>query len=270
MHLISIRKRSWPGKFDSQFPFSLPFVQNLTELTLTSPVTILVGENGSGKSTFLETLACATRLPTIGSLSAYQDPSLKQVQQLSTYLSLVWTKRTHKGFFLRAEDFFGFAKKMQQLEQEFQQDLQDVEDEYANRSTFAQNQARLAYQNELAGIKHYYGDGLDSRSHGESFLKVFQSRFVPDAVYLLDEPEAPLSPLRQLAFLAMLKEMVDQNSQCIIATHSPILMSFPGSLILSFDNGTIQPIDYEDIEHVTLTRSFLNNPASYLKHLWES
>ena len=269
IHLISIQKRDWPQQISGKFPFNLPFIKNLSQIEFTSPVTILVGENGSGKSTFLEALACSTRLATIGSVSAHQDPSLLLIQQFSNYLKLSWKKRTHRGFFLRAEDFFGFAKKIKIIEQELIQDLQDVDDEYSNRSTFALNQAKMAYKNELSGIKNSYGEGLDSKSHGESFLKVFQARFVPDGLYLMDEPEAPLSPLRQLAFLTMLKEMVDQNSQFIFATHSPILMSYPGSLILNFEDGKINPVNYADIEHVTLTRSFLNNPALYLKQLWD-
>jgi predicted ATPase len=108
---------------------------------------------------------------------------------------------------------------------------------------------------------------LDARSHGESFLALFQTRFVPGGLYLLDEPEAPLSPLRQLTFLALLKQMVDQEAQFIIATHSPIILAFSGATILSFDGEQIEPVEYDKLEHVTLTRAFLNNPASFLKWL---
>jgi predicted ATPase len=96
---------------------------------------------------------------------------------------------------------------------------------------------------------------------------LFQARFVPGGLYLLDEPEAPLSPLRQLSLLALLKQMVDQDAQFILATHSPILMAFPGAQILSFDHSPLQPIAYKDLEHVTLTRDFLADPDSFLRHL---
>ena len=112
-----------------------------------------------------------------------------------------------------------------------------------------------------------YGENLDANSHGESFLKLFQSRFVPGGLYLLDEPEAPLSPQRQLALLSMLKEMVSEDAQFIIATHSPILMAFPEAVILSFDTHPIKEVKWEEIEHVSLTRAFLNNPSSFLRHL---
>jgi predicted ATPase len=112
-----------------------------------------------------------------------------------------------------------------------------------------------------------YGEDADARSHGESFLNLFQSRFVPGGLYLLDEPEAPLSPQRQLALLSMLKEMTAQDSQFVIATHSPILMALPGADILSFDHAPPRRLPYEKVEHVSLTRDFLNNPEAFLRHL---
>ncbi len=112
-----------------------------------------------------------------------------------------------------------------------------------------------------------YGEDADARSHGESFLQLFQSRFVPGGLYLLDEPEAPLSPQRQLALLSMLKEMAGQDSQFVVATHSPILMALPGADILSFDHAPARRVRYEEVEHVTLTRDFLNNPEAFLRHL---
>ncbi|MBD2776115.1 AAA family ATPase [Iningainema tapete] len=106
-----------------------------------------------------------------------------------------------------------------------------------------------------------------ANSHGESFLKLFQSRFVLGGLYLLDEPEAPLSPLRQLSFLSLLKDMVNQDSQFIIATHSPIIMAFPEATILSFDTNPPKEVAYDELEHVSLTKAFLNNPQSFLRHL---
>jgi predicted ATPase len=230
-------------------------------------VTFFVGENGSGKSTFLEALACAIGSITVGSESVKTDPSLKAVREYAQQLRLVWHKRTTKGFFLRAEDFFGYAKQMVQTRQALEADLHAVEADYKGRSAAAVQLAKLPYQNELHAIQHRYGEGLDTYSHGESFLTLFQSRFVPKGLYLLDEPEAPLSPIRQLAFLSALKQMVAQESQFIIATHSPILMAFPEAEILSFDTPPIQAVKYDDLEHVKLTKSFLANPKAYLNQL---
>ncbi len=237
-------------------------------MDLPSEVTFLVGENGSGKSTLMEALACAVGLPVVGSESAGSDKSLAHARKLSKHLRLSWNRRTHNGFFMRAEDFFGFAKHMETTRKELEEDLVRVERETEGRSKLARGLAKMPYARELHGIKSRYGDGLDARSHGEAFLSLFQSRFVPNGLYLLDEPEAPLSPLRQLSFLSMLKEMVaDQNAQFIIATHSPIIMAFPNATIYSFDNGSIKRVPYDEVEHVVITRDFLSNPARFLHQL---
>ena len=156
---------------------------------------------------------------------------------------------------------------MRQTKEEFQQELENVKEEYKGRSKYAQALASMPYQGQLADMQRRYGEGLDHYSHGESFLTLFQSRFVPDGLYLLDEPEAALSPMRQLTFLAALKQMVEQNSQFIIATHSPILLAFPESQILLFQDGKVREVQYDQLEHVQLTKDFLNHPESFLRHL---
>ena len=266
IHLRSIELRSLGERTD--YPFSVPAIAGLTGIEFTAPVTFLVGENGSGKSTFMESLAIAARSITVGSTDAHRDEGLKPLREFARQLKLTWAKRTHKGFFLRAEDFFGFAKRMGSIRAELETDLAAIDREYRGRSDKAKSLAALPYQNELAAMERRYGVDLTARSHGESFLNLFQSRFVPDGLYLLDEPEAPLSPLRQVGFLALLHEMVDtHNAQFIIATHSPILMAFPGATILNFDSAPVRPVAWDKLEHVTITRSFLNDPGAYLQHL---
>jgi len=265
LHLKSITFH--PFSEAQGFPFNLPLVQSLKELAFTTPVTFFVGENGTGKSTLLEAIACAVDAVTVGSESLRTDKTLVDVRRLAQALKLAWGKRTHRGFFLRAEDFFGYARQLNQVRADLERDLKAVDEDYRGRSNFAVLQAKLPYQRELGDLQQRYGDGLDQRSHGESFLALFQNRFVPDGLYLLDEPEAPLSPLRQMAFLAMLKEMVEQNGQFIIATHSPIILAFPGATILSFDKLPIQAVAYADLEHVNLTKAFLNNPEAFLHRL---
>jgi predicted ATPase len=200
-------------------------------------------------------------------VSAGRDKTLAEVQNLSKYFRLSWSKRTRKGFFLRAEDFFGFVKSQAQTRAEMEQEIRNVDAEYEGRTDYAKGLAKMPYAGQLHAMQRKYGDGLDAYSHGESFLTLFQARFVPGGFYILDEPEAPLSPLRQLAFLSTLKEMVAQQAQFIIATHSPIIMAFPGAEILSFDEVPIKPVRYQDLEHVNLTRDFLNDPEQFLRHL---
>lgn len=266
-HLKSISVREFNSQDKDLFPFTLEIIRSLREIRFDSPVTFFVGENGSGKSTILETIACAVESITVGSESVRTDKSLAPLRKLAQYFRLAWTKRARKGFFLRAEDFFGYAKSMRQTKEEFQQELENVKVEYKGRSKYAEALASMPYQGQLADMQRRYGDGLDSRSHGESFLTLFQSRFVPDGLYLLDEPEAALSPMRQLTFIAALKQMALENSQFIIATHSPILLAFPDAQILQFSNGAIREVQYKKLEHVQLTKDFLNNPDSFLRHL---
>jgi len=268
MHLLSLSYSPPKSTSTPAFPFSVPTIQSLTEIKFTTPVTFLVGENGSGKSTLLEAVAIAAHSITVGSANAENDDTLKAVRDLARHLRLVWRKRTHKGFFLRAEDYFGYAKRLSKMREEMENEIKATNEEYAQAGrSSAAGLANMAYGRELGDLRKRYGEGLDTRSHGESFLAFFQNRFVPGGLYLLDEPEAPLSPARQLALLAALKMMVEQESQFIIATHSPILMAFPGATILNFDAASIQPVDYADLEHVNFTCSFLNNPKIYLKHL---
>lgn len=267
MHLKSITVREFNPQDEGTFPFDLEIVRTLREIQFTAPVTFLVGENGSGKSTVLETIACAVESITVGTESVKTDKTLAPVRNLAGYFRLAWTKRTHKGFFLRAEDFFGYAKSMRQTRKELEQDLNEIDRDYKDRSKYAADLARLAYQGQLAAMKNRYGNDLDNYSHGESFLTLFQARFVPNGLYLLDEPEAALSPMRQLTFLSALKQMVQENAQFIIATHSPILLAFHGAQILHFQEGRMKEVKYDQLEHVQLTKDFLNNPESFLRHL---
>jgi len=242
-------------------------LRGLEQLDFTYSVTFFVGENGTGKSTLLEGLACAAEMVTVGSESVRTDKSLAHARELANYLKLVWAKRTHKGFFLRAEDFFGYAKRQNELRAEMEADLREIDGEFKDRSVYAKALATMSTKGELRDMRRRYGEGLDTSSHGESFLSLFQSRFVPGGLYLLDEPEAPLSPMRQLALISLLKEMVEQDAQFIIATHSPILMAFSGAVILNFNNGEIAPVAYKDLESVRLIRDFLQNPDAFIERL---
>ncbi len=266
IHLRAVevhRFKPWPERF----PYVVPVIASLERLAFSAPVTFLVGENGSGKSTLLEAIACAAGSITVGGEGVERDQTLAGLRALAKDLRLVWSKRTRKGFFMRSEDFFGFARRMDKTREEMQQSLEEVERDYKNRSAFAREQAKMAYQRELGEMESRYGDGVDARSHGESYLNLFQGRFIPGGLYLLDEPEAPLSPKRQLSFLVMLKEMVDKEGQFIIATHSPILMGFPGAVILNCDSGKLEQVQYEDLEHVYITKGFLEHPYLYLREL---
>jgi predicted ATPase len=178
------------GQETDPFPFSVPVVRAVRELEFPTPVTFLVGENGSGKSTLLEAIAAATSLPTVGSESAESDATMAAARALASNLELTWDTRPHTGFFLRAEDFFGFVKRVSQMRAEMAHEIDAMTAQYASddRSKLALALRLDPLNASLADMERRYGVDLDAHSHGESFLELFQSRFVPGGLYLLDEP----------------------------------------------------------------------------------
>ena len=267
LQLRRIQFRLPAGEDADRFPFNVPAIRELGPLDLASPVTFLVGENGSGKSTVLEAVAAAAGSPTVGSDEVRDDRTLAEQRRLATHLKLTWTRRSHRGFFLRAEDFFGFARRIARMRTEMQERLAQVEEEYRDASAWARGLAAGPARGSLHEMERRYGPDLDARSHGESFLKLFQARLVPGGLYLLDEPEAPLSPQNQLALIALIRASVEDGSQFLVATHSPILLALPGAAILSFDESPPAYVAYGDLEHVRLTRDFLNDPERFLRRL---
>ena len=266
VHLAALSRR---GGENDQFPFTVPAIWALDGLPLERPVTFFVGENGSGKSTLLEGIAAAARLATVGSAEVQQDDTLAAQRRLGKALRLSWARRTTRGFFLRAEDFFGFAKRLARMRAELIVEMREAAELYkaGGRSQTALGLKQGPLQASIAELEKRYGAELDANSHGESFLKLFQSRFVPGGLYLLDEPEAPLSPQSQLSLLAMIGDMISQDAQFIIATHSPLLLAFPDAQIYSFDRIPVQAVAYEELDNVRITRDFLNAPNRYLTQI---
>ena len=207
-----------------EYPFSLPVVRALDFIELHPKVTFLVGENGSGKSTLLEAIAIAMKFNPEGGSINFDFGTRATHSPLHDYLRIAKGYRQHKdGFFLRAESFYNVATAV----------------------------------DNLGVVRSYGGRSLHALSHGESFMALLKNRFGPDSLYLLDEPEAALSPTRQVEALQRLHELVQQRCQFIIATHSPILMAYPDALILNCGLDGVKPIAYEDTEHFRVTRDFL-------------
>ena len=275
-HLLALRYRPPAGRAAEAHPFAVPAVRALAALAdglaLDAPVTCFVGENGTGKSTLLEGIAAAVGVPTAGSEEIARDPTLAPARALAARLALSWRARTQRGLFLRAEDFFGFAQRLRRERAELEARLVAVEAEYraADRSAHALALARGPLVASIRAMQARYDGELDARSHGESFLTFFQARLArggEPALYLLDEPEAALSPQRQLALLAILGDVAAAGSQVILATHSPILLACPGARLYSFDEAPPAAVAWESVEHVRLTREFLAAPERYLRHL---
>lgn len=223
-------------KVDSfgKYPFSLPAVRSLEDIDLHPKMTYFIGENGSGKSTLLEAIAVALGFNPEGGTRNFNFSTRKSHSDLYKYLRIVrGIKRPRDGFFLRAESFFNVATEIERL---------DIEPCFAPPV-----------------IDSYGGVSLHEQSHGESFLALLVSRFSGNGVYILDEPEAALSPQRQMSVLARMHDLVARDSQFIIATHSPIIMAYPDAWIYHCSANGVKKIAYEDTEHFRVTRDFLVN-----------
>lgn len=217
----------------NEYPFNLPIFQQLENLELRSKVVFLVGENGTGKSTLLEAIAVNYGFNAEGGSKNFKFSTYDSHSDLYKYLTLVkGSKRPKDGYFFRAESFYNLATEIGDL--------------------------------QVSG----YGDkSLHEQSHGESFLALIFNRFFGNGLYILDEPEAALSPSRQFSLLAKMNDLVKENSQFIIATHSPILLAFPGASIYVLSENGITLTQYEQTEHYILTKQFLNNTDKFLKEL---
>lgn len=227
----------------SKYPLNILSFQNLDKIDFTSYVTFFVGENGSGKSTLLEAIAYQCEFNTAGGGKNNYYDSYSSKAELGNYIRLSWMPKITTGFFLRAESFFNFASYLDKL---------------ANDSS--------GYDVYAA----YGGRSLHEQSHGESFLTLFSNRFNKSGIYLLDEPEAALSPARQLAFLRILMMLEKESkSQFIIVTHSPILLGYPNAQIINFDTSPASEILYEETDHYVITKRFLQDRYSFLDKIFD-
>ncbi len=233
-----------PDQVDrDDYVFSLPVVRYLKELRFESPVTFFVGENGTGKSTLLEAMAVNYGFNPEGGTRNFNFASRESHSVLHRHLTLIkGVRQPRDGFFLRAESFYNVASEVDRLD--------------------AEDQTRPFLAN-------YGGKSLHSQSHGESFMSLTLNRFGGNGLYILDEPEAALSPSRQFTLIARITELVKLKSQFIIATHSPILMAYPGAVIYVLAEDGIRLTPYEETEHYRLTKQFLDNPRRMLDILCE-
>ncbi|WBS05882.1 AAA family ATPase [Pseudoduganella sp. SL102] len=218
-----------------RYPFSLPAVRHLDKLAFHPAVTFIVGENGSGKSTLLEALAVALGYNAEGGSRNFNFGTRASHSDLHEHVRIArGYRRPRDGYFLRAESFFNVATEVERLG---------------------------------IPLDSYGGRPLHEQSHGESFMALLTHRFRGQGLYLLDEPEAALSPQRQLAALARIHQLVKGGSQFIIATHSPILMAYPDARIYACLPDGLRRTDYEDTEHYQVTLDFLRNPRRMLDTL---
>ncbi|MDD2554702.1 MAG: AAA family ATPase [Desulfotomaculaceae bacterium] len=227
----------------SEYPFNLPAIRDLQSLSFHPKVTFIIGENGSGKSTILESIAVAYGFNAEGGTRNFNFTSRATHSDLNNFMRVIkGTKKPRNGFFLRAESFYNFASNIDDLDLE------------------------MSFGPPL--IESYGGRSLHEQSHGESFFAVFFNKFSGEGIYILDEPEAALSPSRQMSMLSRMHELVCEGSQFIIATHSPIVMAYPDALLYQIREG-FEKVSYEETEHYQVMSSFLNNREKMLSILLE-
>lgn len=246
--LLDLIRVSFPStiSFDSH-PFCLDIIKNLKDIHFPKQVTFFVGENGTGKSTLLEAIAYHAGFGVEGgskniNFKTSYESVYTPAQQLADYFTLSWRQKPKDGYFFRAESFYNIANYIDYL------------------------------QRECGGTAYapYGGKSLHEQSHGESFLSFFTHRIHSGGFFVFDEPEAALSPQRQLSLLVIIKQLCkNPDAQFIIATHSPILLAYPDATIYSCDAERLTTISYVDTQHYQLTKQFLNNPSFYLHHLFK-
>ena len=246
------------------FPYNVPAIRFAKSVIVDNPVTIFVGDNGTGKSTLLESLGYKLNLPLIAGYISFQ-PGFEAAKQLQPFISLEWRNQTAKGFFFRAEDFSDFIKSIENERQKLAADFGDlygkVDDGFIAQMSDSNNYV-------LRKIRKDYGDDMQAFSHGEAYIKIIQTRILNKGVYILDEPEAALSPLKQLSLIAYIIDLLKTvKAQFIIATHSPILMGIPGATLYEINGEEMQKVNFEETEHYQITKRFLDDPEFYLRHL---
>ena len=231
------RVSSRPERTDhTEYPFNVRAFSKGIDLPFRSKVAFFVGENGSGKSTLLEAIAECCGFNPEGGNRDHHRAVFADRSPLAQALTLSWLPKVTEGFFLRAESFYNFA----------------------------------TYVDEVSDLRAYGGRALHAQSHGESFISLFANRF-EQGLYILDEPEAALSPQRQLTFLKIIHDLSSPgHAQFLIATHSPIILSYPGAVLFSLDGDEIREIDYRETQHFLITRDFLDSPERFFRHLFRT
>lgn len=235
-----ILNRDMIDNYDN-YPFNIPAVKNFNKLKLTSPVTFFIGENGIGKSTFIEAIAINLGLPKEGGTQNFIYEIKDTTSSLSEYLKIITKNKPKTKFFLRAESFYNFSTEVE----------------------------RLVKEDKFHSLFKSYGGNLHECSHGEAFLKLVQNRFTDNGIYILDEPEAALSIQRQLSLLCLIDELVKKGSQFIISTHSPILISYRNGKILDL-NDNFKEVSYKDTEIYKLYKMYLDNSDNMQERMFNN
>ncbi len=246
------------------FPFNILAVKFARQIALDARVTIFAGDNGSGKSTLLESLAFYLKLPLIGG-QIDSHAGFEAARLIKPYMEIEWQNQINKGFFFRAEDFSDFINGVERENNKIDANLRELKGQVDDAII---ERMRESMNYTLFDMRRKYGENMQAFSHGEAYLKIIQTRIADKGIYLLDEPEAALSPLKQLSLIAFILDVLKGGkAQFIMATHSPILMGIPGATLYEIQEDNMQQVSYKETDHYRITKTFLDNPQYYLRHL---
>ncbi|MFP4286748.1 MAG: AAA family ATPase [Candidatus Izemoplasmataceae bacterium] len=244
------------------YPYQLPLFKQSFTLQLNSPFTIILGDNGSGKSSILKRLQGILKLISIALPHQVKDDILyDKGVKISPSLGRL------KGFYFESLKFINYVEYVKKELLDAKKELNRVDLEYKDKSAYAKMMAKGPFNKTIAELNHLYTKDLSTQSHGESYLDFFASRIKDNGIYLLDEPETPLSTSNQLTLLSMIMDASQKGCQFIIATHSPILASLPNAIIYEIKDKSIERKDYDAVESFTLLKEFMNHKDHFLYHL---
>lgn len=246
-------------------PFDLPLFESFTGLDFEAPVTFLIGDNGCGKSTLLEIIAAGHRLPSLGRQAVADHPLMTSARNALPAFRFARSAPIKHGFFFRADDVTGFLQSVQQATREHEEIAAELSESIPG--DWGRDRAVSMARGQSEALRQRYGTDPFARSHGELYLDLFRSRINKAGLYLMDEPETPLSPTNVIALIALIQDAVAGGAQFVIATHSPILMALPEAQLLDVNQSPPVAVAWDDVEHVSLTRAFLNHPEAFLRHL---
>lgn len=258
---VKLRSVSLPKRPDKkEYPF-IPLIRGMEVLPFENPVTFIVGENGSGKTTFMDIVSALTGAQRIGDI---RENSLKD-EDIAMFKTISMG-RDIRPFYFKAEDFTLYLDFIRGVKKESLEEIDRIEE--TDRTPYSKSLMKLPHRSSLHALDTLYEHDILERSHGERFLDFFQGRLRSDNLYLLDEPEVPLSVTNQLVLMGKIREALKRNCQFIISTHSPVLLAYPGASIYLLEDDVFKRTTYEDLESVALLRAFLNRPDTFMKEFF--